>query len=190
LWIIFAQEAWMLVTGYVLAGLAVGADVPASWTLIAQTAPDKERGKHAGVAQVLWMMGPVIVLLMAFALSGLAVLGVPRYQLGIWSFFGPAITKAGFHTLAWILTGFVAASALLGLLFAPSNAGKSLDQIQRERGGDGDGYGDTSRGSPASEPARACRRSPDQRGLIARMVEPIAPNFAALRRVSSKAERA
>jgi inositol transporter-like SP family MFS transporter len=67
---------------------------------------------------------------------------VVRIGLGIWSFFVPAITKAGFHTLAWILTGFVAASALLGLLFAPSNAGKSLDQIQRERGGDADGHGD------------------------------------------------
>jgi hypothetical protein len=63
---------------------------------------------------------------------------VVRISLGIWSFFVPAITKAGFHTLAWILTGFVAASALLGLLFAPSNAGKSLDQIQRDRGGDED----------------------------------------------------
>src|SRR3954449_12691488 len=76
LWIIFAQQAWMLVFGYVLAGLAVGADVPASWTLIAETAPAKERGKHAGVAQVLWMMGPVVVLLMALALSGLGVLGI------------------------------------------------------------------------------------------------------------------
>jgi inositol transporter-like SP family MFS transporter len=64
---------------------------------------------------------------------------VVRISLGIWSFFVPAITKAGFHTLAWILTGFVAASALLGLLFAPSDAGKSLDEIQRERpGGDDD----------------------------------------------------
>jgi MFS transporter, SP family, inositol transporter len=73
--------------------------------------------------------------------QGLMV-AVVRIGLGIWSFFVPAITKAGFHTLAWILTGFVAASALLGLLFAPSNAGKSLDQIQRERGGDADGHGD------------------------------------------------
>ena len=62
---------------------------------------------------------------------------VVRISLGIWSFFVPALTKgAGFHTLAWILTGFVTASALLGLLFAPSNAGKSLDEIQRERGGE------------------------------------------------------
>jgi MFS transporter, SP family, inositol transporter len=76
LWIIFAQEAWMLVTGYVIAGLAVGADVPASWTLIAEQAPDDKRGRHAGFAQVLWMMGPVVVLLMAFALSSLGVLGI------------------------------------------------------------------------------------------------------------------
>jgi MFS transporter, SP family, inositol transporter len=324
LWIIFAQEPWMLVVGYVIAGLAVGADVPASWTLITETAPKRERGKHAGVAQLLWMLGPVIVLTMAFALSGLGELGIrivfahllvvalvlwtmrrgmresrvwneardqedtgstgmfagvrellkrpylgamlfltgmyglwnlmagtngfylpyilrtvgdqsqamsvalqagsfllvalgiafvfmpyvdrvnqrvlfmagaalqiaalllfalfplslgvalgyvillgigggfaqqPFFQLwsgemfptlirstaqglmfavvriglGIWSFFVPAITAAGFHTLAWILTGFVTASALLGLLFAPSNAGKTLDEIQDEQ---------------------------------------------------------
>src|SRR5690242_174444 len=76
LWIIFASAPWMLVFGYVLAGLAVGADVPASWTLIAETAPDNARGKMAGVAQVLWMMGPVVVLALAFALSGLGVLGI------------------------------------------------------------------------------------------------------------------
>ena len=47
------------------------------------------------------------------------------------------VSEAGFHTLAWTLTGFVPVRALLGLLFAPSNAGKSLDD-QRERGGDED----------------------------------------------------
>jgi MFS transporter, SP family, inositol transporter len=55
---------------------------------------------------------------------------VVRIGLGIWSFSVPAITAAGFHTLAWILTSFLLVSALLGLLFAPSNAGKSLEQIQ------------------------------------------------------------
>src|ERR1700744_2872135 len=35
LWIIFAAAPWMLVLGMVLPGLAVGADIPASWTLIA-----------------------------------------------------------------------------------------------------------------------------------------------------------
>jgi inositol transporter-like SP family MFS transporter len=59
---------------------------------------------------------------------------IVRIGLGIWSFFVPAVTAAGFHALAWILTGFLIASALLGLSFAPSNAGKSLDEIQEERG--------------------------------------------------------
>ena len=33
---------------------------------------------------------------------------------GAWSFFVPILTRAGFQTLAWILTGFLAASALIG----------------------------------------------------------------------------
>lgn len=76
LWIVFAASSSMLIIGYVLAGLAVGADVPASWTLIAESAPARHRGKHSGVAQILWYLGPAIVLLMTLALSSLGVLGV------------------------------------------------------------------------------------------------------------------
>ena len=76
LWIVFAADSWMLVLGYVLAGLAVGADVPASWTLIAESAPSNHRGKHSGVAQILWYLGPAVVLLMTLALSSLGVLGI------------------------------------------------------------------------------------------------------------------
>ncbi len=75
LFIIFASSAGMLIAGYIMAGLAVGADVPASWTLIAELAPDGARGKHSGVAQVLWYCGPVVVLLLSLALSPLGVLG-------------------------------------------------------------------------------------------------------------------
>jgi MFS transporter, SP family, inositol transporter len=75
-WIVFAAQPWMLVLGYVLAGLAVGADVPASWTLIAESAPDQHRGKHSGVAQILWYLGPAVVLLMTLALSSLGLLGI------------------------------------------------------------------------------------------------------------------
>ena len=76
LFIIFATSSWMLLAGYVIAGLAVGADVPASWTLIAELAPDGARGKHSGVAQVLWYCGPVVVLLLSLAMSPLGVLGI------------------------------------------------------------------------------------------------------------------
>src|SRR3546814_4530475 len=64
LWLVFAMNAWMVVTGFFLVGLAVGADIPASWSLIAEMAPNDKRGKHSGVAQVLWYLGPVVVLLM------------------------------------------------------------------------------------------------------------------------------
>lgn len=64
--IIFAPSPGLLVFGYVLTGLAVGADIPASWTLIAEQAPDGERGRHVGMAQVLWKLGPLVVLVLAF----------------------------------------------------------------------------------------------------------------------------
>jgi len=320
-WLVFASQPWMIVTGFVLVGLAVGADIPASWSLIAEMAPEGARGKHSGVAQVLWYLGPVVVLLMFLVLAPLGILGArivfahlavvgliltflrsrmkesalweaakaaptpargqwhellttPRYLksmvfliamyglwnlwagtngfffpyilrtvgaqsqaasvtlqavgfaismasialvfmrysdrinqralfiaatliqvvgmsllalfplttgvaliyiflmqfgggfgaqsffqlwsaelfptmlrataqgvtfavvrvgLGLWSFFVPVLTATGFTTLAWILTGFLAASGLVGLIWAPRHEGKSLEEIQRER---------------------------------------------------------
>ncbi|MFT3727909.1 MAG: MFS transporter [Terricaulis sp.] len=75
LWLVFATQPWMLVIGFVLVGLAVGADIPASWSLIAEEAPDRERAKHSGVAQVLWYLGPVVVLVLFFVLAPLGLLG-------------------------------------------------------------------------------------------------------------------
>jgi len=73
--LVFAAAPWMIVTGFLIVGLAVGADIPASWSLIAEQAPDGQRGKHSGVAQVLWYLGPVVVLLMSLALTNLGELG-------------------------------------------------------------------------------------------------------------------
>ena len=75
LWLVFAVQPWMIVVGFVLVGLAVGADIPASWSLIAETAPEGQRGKHSGVAQVLWALGPLVVLLMFLVVEPLGVLG-------------------------------------------------------------------------------------------------------------------
>lgn len=73
--LVFAVAPWMIVTGFLIVGLAVGADIPASWSLIAEQAPDNRRGKHSGVAQVLWYLGPVVVLLLSLALTKLGILG-------------------------------------------------------------------------------------------------------------------
>jgi inositol transporter-like SP family MFS transporter len=75
LWLVFATQPWMIVVGFILVGLAVGADIPASWSLIAEMSPTGARAKHSGVAQVLWYLGPVVVLLLFLALSKLGLLG-------------------------------------------------------------------------------------------------------------------
>jgi inositol transporter-like SP family MFS transporter len=74
LWIIFAVDAWMLLVGFFIVGLTVGADVPASWTLITETSPKERRGRFAGLAQVLWYIGAIAPLLLGIALLDLDML--------------------------------------------------------------------------------------------------------------------
>jgi inositol transporter-like SP family MFS transporter len=74
-WLVFAFQPWMIVVGFVLVGLAVGADIPASWSLIAEMAPADQRAKHSGIAQVLWALGPLVVLTLSFVLTPLGILG-------------------------------------------------------------------------------------------------------------------
>ncbi|WP_243794175.1 MFS transporter [Saccharopolyspora gloriosae] len=76
LWIVFAMNLPMLFIGYVIVGLAVGADLPTSLALIAEFSPGRSRGRLIGVAQVAWSLGPMVTLLLAFALAPLGLLGV------------------------------------------------------------------------------------------------------------------
>ncbi|MBO9622656.1 MAG: MFS transporter [Sphingomonas sp.] len=76
MFLVFANAPWMIVLGFVLVGLAVGADIPASWSLIAEQAPDKKRGAHSGVAQLLWYLGPVAVLVAGYFLQPFGIAGV------------------------------------------------------------------------------------------------------------------
>lgn len=64
--------------------------------------------------------------------QGLAF-AVIRIGLGIWSLFVPVLTATGFTTLAWILTGFLIVSGLIGVIWAPQTSGKSLEEIEAER---------------------------------------------------------
>jgi len=75
-WLTFAWAPWMIVTGFVLVGLAVGADIPASWSLIAELAPKHERARFAGIAQILWYLGPVVVLSLGLLLAPFGLLGI------------------------------------------------------------------------------------------------------------------
>jgi len=73
--IVFSFNLPMLLVGTFIVGVAVGADVPTSLALIGEFSPSKGRGKLLGLSQVAWSLGPVVVYLLAFALSSYGVLG-------------------------------------------------------------------------------------------------------------------
>src|SRR3712207_909392 len=72
---VFAFNLPMLLVGTFIVGVAVGADVPTSLALIGEFSPSKARGKLMGLSQVAWSLGPIVVYVLAFALSSYDVLG-------------------------------------------------------------------------------------------------------------------
>jgi MFS transporter, SP family, inositol transporter len=60
-----------------------------------------------------------------------------RFCLGIWSFLVPVIAAAGFSTVALILVIFLSISGVVGFLFMPNTAGRSLEELEAENYGGG-----------------------------------------------------
>lgn len=59
--------------------------------------------------------------------------GLARTVLGIWSFFVPALAAVKIGPVAALLTAFLAVSGVVGFFFMPQTAGKTLEEIERER---------------------------------------------------------
>ena len=66
-------NVYMLIPGYILIGLAVGIDVPTSWSLIAEYAPKMGRGKLMSFTNIFWYIGPIVILMLGIATSSLGV---------------------------------------------------------------------------------------------------------------------
>jgi len=59
---------------------------------------------------------------------------IARTEIGIWSLFVPILAASGgFKTMSAILMVLLLVSGVIGWLFMPNTAGKSLEQIQEER---------------------------------------------------------
>ena len=61
---------------------------------------------------------------------------VARFSLGIWSIFVPTIAAAGFGGVALILVIFLSISGVVGFLFMPNTAGRSLEDLEAENYGE------------------------------------------------------
>lgn len=73
--IAFAPNVGIVVLGYVLTGLAAGADIPNSMALLAEISPRHARSKIVGLAPVLWYLGPLVVTVLSVAMHSLGLLG-------------------------------------------------------------------------------------------------------------------
>lgn len=77
--VVFSFSFPILLLGFLVTGMAVGAGVPASWTYIGETSGDTNRAHNIGISQFAWSMGPVIIfiagtLLAPFGLNGSRIL--------------------------------------------------------------------------------------------------------------------
>ncbi|CAA9520027.1 MAG: Predicted L-rhamnose permease RhaY [uncultured Rubrobacteraceae bacterium] len=61
--------------------------------------------------------------------------GVARLLLGIWSFFVPVLAGLSIRPVALILMIFLLISGVVGFLFMPNTAGRTLEEIEAERSG-------------------------------------------------------
>ncbi|MCV2395888.1 MFS transporter [Actinotalea sp. M2MS4P-6] len=70
-----ATAPWMLAVGVVVAGLAIGSDLPVSLALIAEEAGPADRGKMVGLSAVLWLVGIAASVGLATVVGGLGSVG-------------------------------------------------------------------------------------------------------------------
>ncbi|MBC3581031.1 MFS transporter [Listeria monocytogenes] len=73
--IMFAMNFPMLLIGFLVTGLSVGAGVPASWTYISEMADPSIRARNIGVSQFAWSCGPAIIFTLGIIVSPLGLLG-------------------------------------------------------------------------------------------------------------------
>lgn len=73
--VVVAINFSMLLSGFVVLGLSVGAGVPASWTYLSETAETTKRARNIGMSQFAWSLGPAIIFSLGVVLAPLDLLG-------------------------------------------------------------------------------------------------------------------
>jgi inositol transporter-like SP family MFS transporter len=63
--------------------------------------------------------------------------GLARIVLGVWSLFVPVLARAGIKEVAGLLVLFLLISGVVGYVFMPDTSGRSLEQLEVERGSNG-----------------------------------------------------
>ncbi|WP_292000376.1 MFS transporter [Caldivirga sp.] len=105
----------MLLIGYIITGIAVGLDVPTSWSLIAEYAPRYKRGFLMAFTNVMWYIGPIVMLLLGIAFEPYGALTF-RVVFGV---------LAAVALITWVLRRGLIESPRWGLVAGKTNVVES-----------------------------------------------------------------
>lgn len=87
--VMFAVSFSMLLLGFLITGISVGAGVPASWTYISETSEVKNRGRNIGISQFAWSIGPAIIFGLGMLLAKNGIIGEKIYTALLGSGWSP-----------------------------------------------------------------------------------------------------
>jgi inositol transporter-like SP family MFS transporter len=73
----------MLMIGFLVTGISVGAGVPASWTYISENSEINNRGRNIGISQFAWGVGPALILTLGMLVAPDGILGESVRKLAI-----------------------------------------------------------------------------------------------------------
>ena len=63
--IAISTNLYEMIFSYIFLSIAIGIDVPTTWSLIAEFSPKKNRGGLTGFTNIFWYIGPIVVILIA-----------------------------------------------------------------------------------------------------------------------------
>ncbi|GEN94548.1 MFS transporter [Pediococcus ethanolidurans] len=94
----------MLLIGFLITGIAVGAGVPASWTYISETSQSTNRAKNIGISQFAWSLGPAIIFIVGTLLAPIGLIGnrIIFIFLTIIAFVGWRLQSKLHESQAWV----------------------------------------------------------------------------------------
>ncbi len=94
----------MLLLGFLVTGVAVGAGVPASWTYISETSQSTNRAKNIGISQFAWSLGPALIFIAGTLLAPIGLIGnrIIFGLLTIIAFIGWRLQSKLHESQAWV----------------------------------------------------------------------------------------
>ncbi len=71
--IAISTSFYEMMAAYILLSIAIGIDVPTTWSLIAEFSPKHKRGALESVTNIFWYVGPLVIIFISIGTIGLGI---------------------------------------------------------------------------------------------------------------------